>query len=102
MLFLTWKNIEFENHVKKLESSDVFDLVRPVILHTSKTHEKISKETRLIVFERKILKRIYGHFVDNHTKIWKKIHNKELKGLFQRPDIIKLIAKKKMMWAGHV
>jgi len=55
-----------------------------------------SEEMRLKVFERKIIK-IYGVCVDNHTGICRKIHNKELKELFQRSNIIEDFSKEWMV-----
>jgi hypothetical protein len=33
---------------------------------------------------------------------WKKLHNVELQRLFQRPSIVREIAKRKLSWARHV
>lgn len=77
-------------------------LVRSIILYTSETWplRKI-EETRLKVFERRILRRIYGPCIDAHTGVWRKRHNCELEELFKRPDIAKEIKKRRLTWAGH-
>jgi len=63
-------------------------LIRPIVLYASKTWPfRKAEETRLKVFERSVLRKIYGPCVDTHTKEWRKRHNHELEGLFQRPNI---------------
>lgn len=37
---------------------------------------------------------------DNETNEWRKLHNYELKMQFQRPDIVKEITKRRLMWGG--
>jgi len=59
------------------------------------------EETRLAVFERKILRRIYRPCMDSDTGEWRMRHNDELKNLFQKPVIITEITRKRLMWAGH-
>jgi len=53
------------------------------------------------VFERKILRRIYGPCIDSNTGEWRIRHNDELKNLFQKLDIIADIMRKRLMWTGH-
>jgi hypothetical protein len=48
----------------------------------------------MAVFERKILRKIYGVYFDVLTNEWRKLQNDELQSLFQRPDILKEIKKK--------
>ncbi|VVC32422.1 Reverse transcriptase domain [Cinara cedri] len=83
-----------------------------------------TEERRIAVFERKVLKKIYGAYYDVLTNEWRKLHNEELQSLFQRPydvltnewrklyneelqslfqrpDILKEIKKRRLVWAGH-
>ena len=53
------------------------------------------EDTRLAVFERKILRRIYGPCIDSDTGEWRISHNDELKNLFQKPNIIAEITGRK-------
>jgi len=57
---------------------------------------------RLEVFERKILRRIFGPCKDDLTGEWRKRYNQELQTLFQRPYITKEISVRRLRWAGHV
>lgn len=53
-------------------------------------HKAIRKtyENRFLVFERKILRRIYGPVKDNVTNNWRIRKNKEFKSFFQKPNIV--------------
>ena len=44
-------------------------------------------ENALLVFERKVLRKIYGPCIDEPTGEWRKRKNKELQDLYQRPSI---------------
>lgn len=86
----------------KLKIQLYMTLIRPVVLYGSETWTlRKVEETRFAVFERKILRRIYGPCVDSATGEWRIRHNDELKNLFQRPDIITEITRKRLRWAGH-
>jgi len=56
------------------------------------------EEQRLGVFEGRVLRKIYGPVFDSETNEWRKLHNYELKRQFQRPDIVKEITKRRLMW----
>jgi hypothetical protein len=60
------------------------------------------EEHRLRVFEKRVLRRIFGHKKDEVTGEWRKLHNGELHNLFSSPDIIRQIKPRTMRWAGHV
>ncbi|KAL4103846.1 hypothetical protein QTP88_019181 [Uroleucon formosanum] len=86
----------------KLKIQLYMTLIRPVVLYGSETWTlRKVEETRLAVFERKILRRIYGPCIDSETGEWRIRHNDELKNLFQKPDIISEINRRRLMWAGH-
>jgi hypothetical protein len=62
----------------------------------------LREEHRLRVFENRVLRRIYGQKRDEVTGEWRKLHNKELHGLYSSPSIIRIIKSRRMRWAGHV
>jgi len=55
----------------------------------------------MAVFERKVLGKIFRAHFDVQTNEWRKLHNDELQFLFQRPNIVKEIKKRRLIWAGH-
>jgi hypothetical protein len=57
---------------------------------------------RLRVFEKRILRRIFGPKRDDVTVEWRKFRNEELHNLYSYPIIIRQIKSRRMRWAGHV
>jgi hypothetical protein len=62
----------------------------------------IREEHRLRVFEKRVLRRIFGPKRDEVTGEWRKLHNEELHILYSSPDIIRQVKSRRMRWAGHV
>jgi len=56
----------------------------------------------LRVFERMVLRRIFGPRRDEVTGEWRKLHNEELNDLNSSPNIVRVIKSRRMRWAGHV
>ncbi|KAJ4443833.1 hypothetical protein ANN_05620 [Periplaneta americana] len=56
----------------------------------------------LLVFENKVLRKIFGAKRDEVTGEWRKLHNTELHALYSSPDIIRNIKSRRLRWAGHV
>jgi hypothetical protein len=54
------------------------------------------------VFEKKVLRRIFGPKIDEVTGDWRKLHNEELHNLYFSPNIIRMIKSRKTRGAGHV
>jgi hypothetical protein len=50
-----------------------------------------------LLFENRVLRRIFGPKKDEVTGVWRKLHNEELHSLYYSPRIIR-----RMRWAGHV
>jgi hypothetical protein len=55
----------------------------------------LREECRLGVFEKRVLRRIFGPKRDEVTGEWRRLHNKELYTLYSSPTII-------LRWGGHV
>jgi len=67
-------------------------LLKPITLCGAETWplRKI-EEQRMVVFERKVLRKMYGTYFNAQTNEWRKLHNDELQSFFQRPNIPKEI-----------
>jgi hypothetical protein len=57
----------------------------------------LREEHRLRVFEKRVLRRIFGPKRDEVMGGWRKLHNEELS-----PSIIRMIKSRRMIWAGHI
>jgi hypothetical protein len=60
------------------------------------------EENRLRVFEKRVLRRIFGPKRDEVIRGWRKLHNEELHKLYSSPDIIKMIKSERMDWVGYI
>jgi hypothetical protein len=63
----------------------------------------VLKETiiqKLLVFERKILRRIFGPTKEN--QIWRIKTNEELGKLIKHKNIVNYIKAQKLSWFGHI
>jgi hypothetical protein len=75
-------------------------LIRAVLTYASETWT-LSKtnERRLSLFERKVLRYIFGAKQENGT--WRKRYNYELYEKFNEPNIVNYIKVKRLAWARH-
>jgi len=76
-------------------------LIKPVLMYGAETCV-LSKadELRLGVFERKILRRIYGPICEGAT--WKSRYNEELYRLYDETDLVTTIRITRFRLAGHI
>ena len=73
-----------------------------VVLYGSETRSlTLREESRLRVFENRILGRIFGHKMDENGK-WRRLHKEELYSLYRSPNMVRVIKSKILRWAGHV
>lgn len=77
------------------------ELILPVLLYGSETWDlQITDERLLEVFERKVLRMIYGPVCIEG--VWRSRFNHELYQLSQQPDVLKKVRTRRLRWAGHV
>jgi len=62
----------------------------------------LRKESRLRVFENRVLRRLSGLRREEVTKERRKLHNEELNHLYSSPNIVRVINSRRMRWVGHV
>jgi hypothetical protein len=62
----------------------------------------LRKESRLRVFENRVLRRIFASTRDEVTGEWRILHSEELHELYCSPNIISIIKSGRMRWAGNV
>jgi hypothetical protein len=62
----------------------------------------LREEHRLRVFEKRVLKRIFGLMRNEVTAGWRKLHNEEFHIFYSSPCIIRMTKSSRIRWAGHV
>jgi len=76
-------------------------LVRPVVTCGSESRTLTMEEKRtLAVFERKILRKIYGPVKEN--ELWKIRRNDELEAIIKGENIVRFIKCQRIRWLGHI
>jgi len=56
----------------------------------------LREESRLRVFENRVLSRIFGPKRDEVTGEWRRLHNEELNDLCSSPNIVRMIKSRRM------
>ena len=92
---------EIKDHIRDTKTLLYKTLIRPALTYGSETWV-LSKQDdhRLSIFERKILRRIYGPVIDWGR--WRIRTNQELYLLCGEDDIVKFCKLSRLRWAGHV
>jgi hypothetical protein len=62
----------------------------------------LKEESRLRVFESRVLRRIFGPKRDEVQDEWRKLYNEELNGLFSLPNTLRVIKPRRLRWEGLV
>jgi hypothetical protein len=55
-----------------------------------------------MVFESRVLRRIFGSKRDEVVGGWRKLNNQELHHLYSSPSMIRMIKSRRMRWAWRV
>ena len=88
---------------RKLKLKIYRTVILPVILYCCKSWSTtLADEHKLRVFENRVLGKIYGPKRDEMTGEWRRLHNEELHGLYDSPDVIRIMKSRRIRWAGHV
>jgi hypothetical protein len=80
-------------------------LLRPIFLYDSETWILRKTEIlKLMIFQRKVVRKMYGPVFDSQSNERKKLHIEKLKRLFQKPNtrIVREFANQRLSWTGHV
>lgn len=57
-----------------------------------------SEQNKFLIFERKVLRRIFGLCLYENIGEWRIRKNEELRQLYQMPDIIRKTKKRRLQW----
>ena len=61
----------------------------------------LREESRLRVFENRILRRIFGPNRDENGE-WGRLHNEEFHSLYLSSNIVRVIKSRRLRWTGKV
>jgi hypothetical protein len=74
-------------------------IILTVVLHGCETWSlTLREEHRLMVFENRVLRRVFGPMRDEVTGEWTGLHNEEIHNLYCSPSIIRMIESRRMRW----
>jgi len=72
-------------------------IILPFILYGCETWSlTLREERRLRVFEKRVLRRMFGPKRDEVTGEWRKLHNEKLNDLYCSPSIARMIKSRRM------
>jgi hypothetical protein len=87
---------------RRLKEQLYTSLIRPVVVYGSEIWPlRKMDDQRFLVFERKVLRKIYGPVKDEITGEWRRRKNLELETLYSSSDILEVIRSRRLRWAGH-
>jgi hypothetical protein len=88
--------------ISKLKIKIYKTVILPIVLYGCETWSlTLRDEHRLRVFEKRMLRRIFGPKREEDGS-WRKLHIDELLGLYSSSNIVRVIKSRWMRWAGHV
>jgi hypothetical protein len=78
-------------------------IILPVDLHECETWSLTLREDhRLRMFEKRVLRRIFGPKRDAITRERRKLHGEEFNDLYFSPNFVQVIKLRRMRWLGHI
>jgi hypothetical protein len=77
--------------------------ILPDVLYGCKTWSlTLREERRLRVFEKSVLRSVFGPKRNDRTGEWRRLQNEKLDDLYSSPNIVRVIKSRRMRWAWHV
>ena len=78
-------------------------IILPIVLYGCESWSlTLRKESRLRVFENRVLRGIFGPKRDVVTGEWRRLQNKVLYALYSSPNIIWVMTSRRLREAGHI
>jgi hypothetical protein len=88
---------------KNVNVKTVKNIILPVVLYGYETWSLMLRVgLRLKVFQKRVLRRIFGTKKDEIKRGWRKLHNEELHNLRSSPNINRMLKSRWIKWIGHI
>jgi len=87
---------------KNLKNKVYRAVILPVLYAYETWSLTLREESRVRVFENRVLRRIFGPRRGEVTGEWRKLRNEDLNDLYSSPNIVRVIKSIRMIWAEHV
>ena len=88
------------NAVSKLQIYK--SIIRPIVTYGCETWAMtVTEQNRLLAFERRVLRKIYGPTQDKDG-VWRIKTNEELENLIKGKNIVRFIKSQRLRWVAHV
>ena len=101
MLSFGTESFVFQFAIKKFKGEDIQNYNFAFFLYGFETWSlTLREERRLMVFENRVLRRIFGPGRDEVTREWRKLHDVELNALYPSTIIVRVIRSRRIRWAG--
>ena len=103
MLSFGTRSFAFHFAIQNIKITIYRTIILYVVLYGCETWSLLLREEcRLKVFEKRVLREIFGPKRDEVTGEWRKLHSEELNDLYCSLDIVRVSTSPRMRWAGHV
>jgi hypothetical protein len=77
-------------------------IIRPIVTYGHETWAMpVTEQNSLRVFERRVLRKIYGPTLDKDGT-WRIKRNEELENLIKKKNIVRFIKSQRLRWVAHV
>lgn len=78
-------------------------MIRPIVLYASETWITTKTDVQKVaIFERKVLRKIFGPKKDRSTGLRERRTKLELRELLKEADIVATLKSKLISWAGYI
>jgi hypothetical protein len=91
LLSFSAQSLFFQYAIQKIKIKVYSNTILPVVLYGCETWSlTLREERRLIMFENRVTRRLFGPKREEVIGEWRKLHNEELNGTYASPNIIRV------------
>jgi len=77
-------------------------IIRPIVTYGCETWAMtVTEQNRLLIFERRVLRKIYG-LTQHNDGTWRIKTNEELEIIIKKETVLRFIKSQRLRWAAHV